>query len=421
MTTTGQSDFDILIVGGGMVGATMAYALSPLPLRIGVIEAVPPGAEHQPSYDDRTIALAHGSAKVFEAMGLWPRLAQHASPIRKIHVSDRGHMGVTRIDSAVERLAALGYVVENRVMGTVLAEALPTLANVETICPAAVTAISLTDDLAHLEIECAGQSRALSARLVIAADGGDSTIRNLLHIATRRWDYRQCAIVANVTPSRHHQGVAYERFTDSGPIAMLPSASADDPNRCSLVWSVRQEDEARVLELGDAAFLAELQRRFGYRLGKLCRVGRRSSYPLRLISAKEQVRPRLALIGNAAHTLHPIAGQGFNLGLRDVAVLAQVVADAALAGQDIGTMPVLQRYSQWRHWDHRKVIGLTDTLTRLFSNPLAPVALLRNAGLIAVDLLPPLKRILTRQTLGVAGKLPRMAMGLPLLGPERRP
>lgn len=408
-------NYDILIVGGGMVGATMAYALSPLPLRIGVIEAVPFRSESQPSYDDRAIALAHGSAKVFEAMGLWPLLADKVSPIKKIHVSDRGHFGVTRIDSAAEGVDALGYVIENRLVGHVLSEELPRLGNVELLCPATVTAIGTSKDAAQLSVDCGGVMREVSARLVIAADGGNSAVRNLLNIPTRTWDYGQSAVIANVTPERHHDGVAFERFTDSGPVAMLPNSSADDPARCSLVWSVRREDEQRVLALSDDEFLSELQTRFGYRLGELRKAGRRNAYPLRLVRAREHVRPRLALIGNAAHTLHPIAGQGFNLGLRDVAALAQVIAEAHGAGIDIGSDAVLKQYAGWRNWDHRKVIGFTDTLARLFSNPLATVALVRNAGLVAVDVLPPLKRLLTKQTMGVAGRLPRLAMGLPLL------
>ncbi len=414
-------NYDVLIVGGGMVGATMAYALSPLPLRIGVIEAVPFKSERQPSYDDRAIALAHGSAKVFEAVGLWPLLADKVSPIKRIHVSDRGHFGVARINSVTEGVDALGYVIESRLIGSVLADELPKLGNVEVICPATVLGITLTDIGAQLSIDCDGVMRELSAKLVIAADGGNSAVRNLLNIPTRRWDYGQSAIIANITPERYHQGVAYERFTDSGPVAMLPNGSEDDPARCSLVWSVRREDEQRVLSLSDDEFLSELQTRFGYRLGELRKVGQRNSYPLRLVRAKEHVRPRLALIGNAAHTLHPIAGQGFNLGLRDIAALAQVVAEAHSAGLDISAMPVLQQYAEWRRWDHRKVIGFTDTLARLFSNPLVPVALARNAGLVAIDLLPSLKRLLTRQTMGVAGKLPRLVMGLALLRQERRP
>ena len=407
-----SKEFDVLIVGGGMVGATMAQALSPLPLRIGVIEAVPFKSAHQPSYDDRAIALAQGSARVFQSLGLWQALADQVSPIRKIHISDRGHFGVTRIDAAEERVEALGYVVENRVVGAVLAEELPRHDNVELICPASVIAARLDDQRATLTIDRDSVVEELDARLVIAADGGNSIIRQLLQIPTRQWDYGQTAVIANVTPERHHQGVAYERFTDTGPVALLPNAppGSDEPRRCSLVWSVRRGDEQRVLDLDDASFLAELQTRFGYRLGRFEKVGRRNAYPLKLVRAKQQTRPRLALIGNAAHTLHPIAGQGFNLGLRDVAVLADVVADALAQQLDPGAAEVMARYADWRRWDHRKVIGFTDTLARLFSNPLAPVALVRNAALLGLDLLPPVKHLLTRQTMGLAGKLPRLAL-----------
>lgn len=409
-------DYDILIVGGGMVGATMAYALSPLPLRIGVIEAVPFKSGGQPSYDDRAIALAYGSARIFESMGLWPKFASKISPIKKIHISDRGHFGAARIDSAEEKVDALGYVIESRVIGAVLADELPKLENVELICPATVTNVELSAREARLSIERDGRQQQLTSKLLIAADGGHSVVRQLLDIPTRSWDYDQAAVIANITPERHHQGVAYERFTDTGPVAMLPNSYAEtgDPNRCSLVWTVRSGDEARLLGLSDNEFLAELQTRFGYRLGELEKVGHRNAYPLKLVRAKQQVRPRLALIGNAAHTLHPIAGQGFNLGQRDVAVLADVLATAVAEGEDIGAAEVMQRYTDWRYWDHKKVIGLTDGLARLFINPLAPVALARNIGLFTVDVMPPLKRLLSRQTLGLAGKLPRLAMGLPL-------
>lgn len=410
-------DFDVLIVGGGMVGASMACALSPLPLRIGVIEAVPFRSASQPSYDDRAIAMAYGSRKIIESIGLWSALNNQVTAIKKIYVSDRGHCGVTRIDSRSEAVPALGYVVENRVMGAVLGPALAEHKNVELICPAELSALALDAGHAHVTIRHAGITTTLTARLVIAADGGNSVSRNLLNIDTRHWDYHQTAVIANVTPSQFHDHVAYERFTDSGPVAILPNAPAgsDDPNRCSLVWTVQRGDEARVLGLSDEQFLAELQQRFGYRLGKMQKVGRRNAYPLSLVRAKEHVRPRMALIGNAAHTLHPIAGQGFNLGLRDVAVLADVLAAACHNKEDIGTLPVLQRYAEWRTWDHRRVIGLTDSLARLFSNPLLPVAAARNAGLLALDLLPPLKKMLTRQTMGLAGKLPRLARGLPLI------
>lgn len=418
-----SADYDVLIVGGGMVGAGMALALSALPLRIAVIEAVPFRSASQPSYDDRAIALAYGSSRILDAMGLWPMLADQVSPIKNIHVSDRGHFGVTRISSEAEKVDALGYVIENRVMGAALSQVLPTLENVDLICPAKVTVLESGDECACLTIVTSDKSdseeRRLKAKLVVAADGGNSAVREMAGIETRLWQYGQSAVIANVTPERPHNGTAFERFTDSGPVALLPNAAADDPNRCSLVWTVRSDDEARVSALDDEAFLAELQQRFGYRLGRILKVGHRNAYPLSLVRAKENIKPRLALIGNAAHTLHPIAGQGYNLGLRDVAVLAQVIAEAQADNEDIGLEKVLARYDQWRKWDHKKVIGFTDTLARLFSNPLPPVALARNVGLFVTDVVPPLKRVLTRQTMGLAGRLPRLALGLPLVDKER--
>ena len=408
---------DVVIVGGGMVGASMACALSTLPLRIVVVEAVPLRAQDQPSYDDRAIALAWGSRKVFDALGLWPALAPRVSPIERIHVSDRGHFGVTRLHSREEGVDALGYVVENRVMGAVLADALAGLDNVELISPARLTALDLNSDGARVSVECDGVVREVAAQLVVGADGGQSAVRRMLDVPVTHWDYGHSAVIANVSPARFHNHTAYERFTATGPLAMLPNAppGTQDSHRCSLVWTVRRDQEREVLALSDAAFLERLQGWFGHRLGRIEKAGRRRSYPLTLLKARSQVRSRLALIGNAAHTLHPVAGQGFNLGLRDVAVLAQVLADALAQGQRVGDAAVLQRYADWRVWDQRRVIGITDGLARVFVNPLPPVALARNLGLLAVDMVPALRRMLTRQTMGLAGHLPRLALGLPLV------
>ena len=218
-------------------------------------------------------------------------------------------------------------------------------------------------------------------------------------------------MITNITPQRSHNNCAYERFTDSGPLALLPMSE----NRCSVVWTVRSAYAEQVMAMDDTIFLQALQDRFGGRLGMFLRVGVRRTYPLQLVRAHEHVRPRLALIGNAAHTLHPVAGQGFNLGLRDVAVLAEVLSDAAVAGKDIGSLEVLQDYAKWRRRDHIKMIAFTDGLARIFSNPLAPVRAVRNVGMLAMDMIPPLKHVLTRHTMGLAGRLPRLARGLSLM------
>jgi len=410
-------DHDVVIVGGGMVGASLAIALSATPLKVALLEAVPFRSQSQPSYDDRAIALAYGTRRIFGGMGLWPALAPQVTPIERIHISDRGHFGATRLDRRDAGVEALGYVAESRLVGAVVAERLRQLANLTIYCPATLSEVVLGSGVAEVVVKEGEMQRRLTCRLVVAADGATSTVRELLGIAMQRWEYGQTAIITNVTPDRPHGNRAYERFTDSGPLALLPMSD----NRYSVVWTVRADYATSVLAMDDVTFLAALQARVGRRVGTLIKVGRRRDYPLAMVRAREHVRPRLALIGNAAHTLHPVAGQGFNLGVRDVAVLAEVLNDAVLAGQDIGAMDVLQRYAGWRQRDHLKMIAFTDGLARVFANPLWPVRVVRNMSMVLVDLLPPLKQVLTRHTMGLAGKLPRLARGLPLQGTRNEP
>lgn len=405
---------DILISGGGLVGASLACALSGHGLRIGLVEAVAygdaGGGSGQPAYDDRAIALAAGTQRIFAALGLWPALAERATPIHRIHVSDRGRFGFVRLDRADEGVEALGYVTLARDLGAVLGAHLAGLDDVELISPARVTGVDFVDESARVRIEAAAGGREVDARLLVAADGAQSMLRDLLRVPTTVWEYGQTAVIANVTPGRQHDHVAYERFTDSGPLALLPMSEG----RCALVWTLRDDQVDAVMALDDAVFLARLQERFGGRLGRLARVGRRSVYPLRLVRVRESVRARLALIGNAAHTLHPIAGQGFNLGLRDVAVLAEVLLEAQREGRDLGDPAVLGRYADWRRGDHRRVIALTDGLTRLFASPLPPLAWARDLGMLALDLCPPAKRLFAHLAMGKAGRLPKLARGLEL-------
>lgn len=407
-----QSDYDVLIIGGGMVGASLACALAGQNLRIGLVEAAPFNVNEHPGYDDRSIALAQGARRIFQTLGLWDTLALTATPIRQIHISERGGIGFAHLDSRDQGVDALGYVAEARLIGASLLAQLPTLSGVDLLCPARLAQVAIEPEAACATVHFLNEDRTveLRARLLVAADGASSPVREQLGIAALRWEYGQHAVIANITPTLPHENVAYERFTAAGPIALLPM----NDQRCAVVCAVNDPEISAVMALDDAGFLRLVQERFGDRLGPLLRVGRRQSHPLFLLKAREHARTRVAVIGNAAHTLHPIAGQGFNLGIRDVAALAEVITDAQRSGEDIGDLRVLNRYADWRRWDQRQTIVFTDALNRLFANPLWPARIVRNLGLLAFDLCPPLKQQFARQLMGLDGRLPKLARGLAL-------
>jgi 2-octaprenyl-6-methoxyphenol hydroxylase len=417
-----NSEFDLLIIGGGMVGASLAQALSGSGLRIALIEAVPLHDETQPSYDARAIALSWGSRRIFEGMGIWSSLEREGiTPIRTIKVSDRGHFGATRMQAEEEGVAALGYVAEAAVIGRALARNLADLPEVTLFCPARLTDIRIDEAAASVTIESEGEEKHLNARLVVAADGGRSTVREKLGGKTFRLGYGQTAIIAGAVTEQAHGCTAYERFTDSGPLAMLPNTapawmagSESGDHRWSVVWTVRDREVEEHLGLSDEAFLSRLQQRLGRRAGRLLSVSPRRAYPLGLQYVRDHVRHRLAFIGNAAHLIHPVGGQGFNLGLRDVAVLAEVLVGAARRGDDPGASATLKRYADWRRSDYIRVMGFTDGLVRTFSTDFKPLVTARNVGMVAMDLVPPLRRLFTRQAMGVNGRQPRLALGLPL-------
>lgn len=398
---------DVAIVGGGMVGSSLAVTLLPLGLKVALIEATPLESGGQPSFDERSTALSNGSRNVLTGIGLWPRIAEAVTPIRRIHVSDRGRFGFARIEAAEQGVEALGYVLPNRVLGAALWERLKEHGAFELLCPATVEHVETGTDSAQVLLK---GGEALAAKLVVAADGAQSIVRRALGISASRRDYGQTAVVTLVATDRFHDYTAYERFTPAGPIAILPFGQ----DRCAVIWTLAPEAAQSVLELPDDEFLRALQAAFGFRLGRFTRVGRRGAYPLALTQAEERVRPRCAIIGNAAQGLHPIAGQGFNLGLRDVATLAEAIADTVRSNGDPGGEAMLQRYDSWRRHDRRGIVAFTDGLVRIFGSPRPTVRAARNLGLLLFDLMPPAKSALSRLSLGFAGRLPRLARGAPL-------
>jgi 2-octaprenyl-6-methoxyphenol hydroxylase len=389
-----MSRASLAIIGGGLVGASLALALQAGAKARGwtivLIEPFAPGNEWQPSYDARSSALSLGSQQLYARLGLWPALSERAEAIRDIHVSDRGHCGATRMSAAEQGVPALGYVIENAWLGHCLWRALDQDV-VTWRCPAEVTAMRALEDGYRLTLD---DQSGLDCDLAILADGGRSGLREQLGIGVRTTPYEQSALIANVTPSRAHGGQAFERFTAQGPMAMLPLPD----NRCALVWTRPHDELQRLLALDERAFLAELQATFGYRLGGLRKVGSRHEYPLALIEAEEQVRAHLVVLGNAAHSLHPVAGQGFNLSLRDVQALAEVLLNGPVTPGDLAT---LLSYRQRQQQDQTLTVGFSDRLTRLFSRGDAWLAAGRNLGLLGLDLLPPAKRWFTRQAMGL--------------------
>jgi 2-octaprenyl-6-methoxyphenol hydroxylase len=407
VNTKRNNQYDIIIAGGGMIGSSLALALAPLGLDIAIIEAVPRAAESQPSFDDRSTALSRSTQRMFEAMGLWQKIVAAATPITHIHVSDRGHFGFAHIDAEEQGVEALGYVVINRVLGSVLQKSLDKTNNIEVLCPARTIAAKLSPERAVVTVEMEGATTELSADLLVAADGANSTVRSMIGITASQVSYQQTAIIGNLLPETPLHNRAFERFTEHGPLAILPVADG----RAGFVWNVAERDAARVHELDDEEFLADIQQTFGNRLGRFSRVGKRASYPLSLSKALRLTAQRAVLVGNSAHGLHPAAAQGFNLGLRDVAVLCDCIADAP---DDCGDGELLARFADWRRSDQKKLVYFTDGLVRLFGDSRGPARRLRNIGMLGFDLIPGVRKTFAKHTMGLAGRLPRLSRGVPL-------
>lgn len=390
-------EYDILIVGGGMVGASLGVALADTGYHVGIVEAKPYGAPGQPSYDERSTALALGSQRLLDRFGVWSELNNEAALISHIHVSEKGRFGTVHIDASEQNVQALGYVVPNRAFGAALFAILKQAQNVDLIVPAEVEDVIQPDADEYVEIQFLNNvpTDRLRARLVIAADGTKSPIREKLGIPVEKRLYGQSALIANITVGKPHNGWAYERFTPSGPMAMLPMGG----DRYSLVWTHLDAELNSTLALSDPDFLSALQQCFGWRLGRFKAVGQRAAYPLGLIRSQATSYGRVILAGNALHTLHPVAGQGFNLALRDIEALSRILSE----GGDPGRASLIERYHHLRKWDMRTVINLTDAMVRLFSERSPLPGLLRSMLFLSADSLPGLNRLLARQHMGLYG------------------
>ena len=412
------ASYDIVIAGGGLVGGSLAIALAGSGTSIALVEAVPPNDAAQPSFDDRTLALARGSCKALEQLGVWEGIRADVWPIEQIHVSQQGRFGTALIDAAEQGVAQLGYVIKSRSLGQAIWARIRELDDVEVFCPGRVTASELeTGELSgvrRVSLEHEDGTTELTTRLLVVADGARSQLRAELGIAATERNYEQVAIVVNAQfEHTAHPHRAYERFTTEGPLAVLPVAAG----RYTVVLARNADSVESVMSMSDDELQGLLQNLFGFRLGRIVALGRRQSYPLSLVTAAAISVPRAVVIGNAANGLHPVAAQGFNLGMRDVACLAETLVDRRRQSADdfdAGAALLIDDYVAWRAADQRQVVQFTDGLIRLFGMPGELAGHARGAGLAAFDILPGAKQELARQTMGLAGRMSRLARGLPL-------
>jgi 2-octaprenyl-6-methoxyphenol hydroxylase len=400
-----MNDYDILIVGGGLVGLSLASALSSLPLKIGILEA----KTTLPS-DQRALALSLSSQKILATLGLWEKIVALATPIQRIHVSYQGRFGAVHLDAAKQQLSAYGYVIFFHQLMQVLRDSLNACKKVQYLSPAELQAIELHDDKATVTAKTPEGITHFHSKLVIGADGNRSKLRELLNISTDMHDYRQKAIVTTLELARNHENIAFERFTNLGTLALLPM----NAQKCALVWTSDSAYAEELYHLSEAEFLKRVQQQFGYRLGRFRKMGARHNYPLQLIQATELTKQRSVLIGNSAQSLHPIAAQGFNLGLRDVALLAELLAETLAAHGKLCTFSVLKEYQQRCTADHKRTLNFSQTIVKTFSSSASPLLLARDLGLFGLDMLPLLKTKLAQQGMGLRGRLPKLVCGIPL-------
>src|SRR6187551_2172055 len=411
--------FDLAVIGAGLNGSLLALAAGQSELRTALVDRVPLSSLTEAGFDGRTTAIAYTSQRLFKAVGVWDELADRAEPILDIRISDAGHDGRAsplflhfdhREAAKDEHEAApMGWIVENRFLRTAILRRLQNCPSVELVAPDEALDTVRNPDKVEIALK---SGRRLAARLVASAEGRFGTMREDAGIGARAWSYGQIAIVLVARHERPHRGVAQEKFLPGGPFAILPMSDSDaGEHRSSIVWTERASIAKRLLELDAPRFQAEFARRFGDYLGHVDPVGPRWWYPLGLVHAERYIDERMVLVGDAAHGLHPIAGQGYNLGVRDIAALVEVLIDAKRLGLDIGAADTLERYVRWRRADNFTMVAATDLLNRLFSNDIKPLRLVRDVGLAAVNRVPPLRKFFVRHAMGLAGDLPKLIRG----------
>jgi 2-octaprenyl-6-methoxyphenol hydroxylase len=402
-----EIEADILIIGGGLVGGPLACALAAAGVTVALVDAETPTTALQATFDGRASAIALAPQRMLGALGLWPAIAPFAAAIEQIRVSDGSSPLFLHYDHRALGDEPFGWIVENRAIRHAVFSRLAALPAASVLAPARLVDLTRGADRVRAKL---ADGRRIAAALAVAADGRGSPTRDAAKIGVTRWTYGQTAIVCTVAHARPHNNVAQEHFLPAGPFAILPLPG----NRSSIVWTEKAALAPAILGEDDAGFLIELKSRFGDFLGDIAVEGPRFSYPLSLQFAQAYTAERLALVGDAAHGMHPVAGQGMNMGLRDVAALAEVVVEAKRLGLDFGQASVLARYARWRRFDNLLMLGVTDGLVRLFSNDVAPVRLTRDFGLAVVNRVAPLKRLFMRHAMGLVGDLPRLMTGEPL-------
>ncbi len=393
--TTSHSSFDIVIVGGGLVGMSLAVALAKSPCSVLLLEQNEAAPLHANVLDLRTTGLTRSSEQMFMQTGVWQKIATAATSIQRLDVSEQGNFGGARIDANQHGISPIGYMVPNHHLITTLSEQVAQLANIKILSPASLESAQINSSGYEIKVNHNGEQVSFTTSLLVGSDGGNSKVRSLLDIDVEYKSYQQSAIITNVKTQKAHQNIAYERFTQHGPLAVLPIQD----NCCALIWTQAEGNAEQYLQMNDQMFLQSLQKAFGYRLGKFLEVGRRSAYPLSLTTSNKLTGPHAVLIGNAAQTVHPVAAQGFNLGLRDVHTLTQMLTKADFNPRNFDAM--LNEYEKKRAPDRDHVIKLTDGLTRVFAPQAWPAKMLRGIGVRIISSVPALQRGVLRRNLGL--------------------